>query len=94
MGLGLSLCAGRAGSSGDGRKVWAPEVLGEGPAKVRAIQRVGTLSDGFDASGLEVPGWQEVPGPEVPGSSQKFRAFQKLVHASSSFSSMLPSRMV
>ena len=49
-----SLRAGRAGSSGDGRKVRAPKVPGKGPAKVRAIQRVGTLSDGFDAS--EVPG--------------------------------------
>ena len=84
-----SLRVGRVGSSGDGRKVRAQEVPGKGPARVRAIQRVGTLSDGFDASGPEVSG-----RPEVPGSDRKFWAFQKLVQASSSFSSMLPSRIV
>ena len=43
------LRAGRAGSSGDGRKVRALEVLGEGPGRVRAIQRVGTLGTGLDS---------------------------------------------
>lgn len=51
-----SLRAGRAGSSGDGRKVRAPEVPGEGPGRVRAIQRVGTLLDSFGVAGPEAPG--------------------------------------
>ena len=50
------LRAGRAGSSGDGRKVRALEVPGEGPGMVRAIQKVGTLSDGFGAAGPDAPG--------------------------------------
>ena len=69
------LRAGRARSSGDGQKVRAPEVPGEGPGRVRAIQRVGTLSDGFGAAGPEAPGWPEVPVARSSGQRPEVLGF-------------------
>ena len=57
-GLGPSGCAGRAGSSGPGRKFRAPEVLG----RVRPKPKVGTV-----AAGLASGGRKFRTGPEVPG---------------------------
>ena len=68
-----------------GRKFRAPEVL----HRFRAIQRVGAIGAGLDSGGRRFRAGQRVRGPEVLGSGRKFRAFQKLVLASSSFSSSM-----
>ena len=79
---------GMAGRSGR-RRFWA---------KVRAGSRLSReLAHSWKASvrqGRKLRDGRRFRGPEVLGSGRKFRAFQKLVQASSSFSSTLPSRMV
>ena len=64
MGLGPEwLSAGRAGSSGLGRKFRAPEV----PGRVRPKPKVGTVAAELASGGQKVRAGPEVPGARSSG---------------------------
>ena len=71
-----SMRAGRAGSSGDGRKVRWPEVPGKvrpGSGLNRELARLGGPAG---VAGPEVPGWgRKFRGPEVPGLAEACPCF-------------------
>ena len=80
--LGPSLCTQAGRKFRVGPEVLGSESSGQVPAGFRAIQRVGALGAGLDSRAVG-------SGKVGRSGGRKFRAFQKLVLASSSFSSSM-----